>query len=71
MADGQVQPDSGMAHLVDKEVRVSKIMQDMLVKYVTKIKVYSKEHSHVEGFSFWSTNLKGDEIEVFRTELGE
>ena len=56
---------------MNKEVNVNKLMQDMLVKHVTKIKFRSKEHSHVEGFSFWSKNIKGEEIEVFRTDYGE
>ena len=45
-------------------------MSDMLLKQVTKIKVMSKDHHYVEGFSFWSDRLNGEECEIFRTDLG-
>ena len=71
MTTGDVQPDIGLDYLVDREVRVKKLMEDMIVKHITKIKVRSKEHSHIEGFAFWSKNIKGEEVEVFRTDYGE
>ena len=46
-------------------------MTDKLMKAVTKVRVKAKDHSHVCGFSFWSKNLKGDDIPIFETEPGE
>ena len=46
-------------------------MHDRVLKAVTKIRVKAKDHQYVSGFSFWSKNLKGDDIPIFETEAGE
>ena len=64
-------PDIGMDYLDNKEVRIQKLMEDIVCTDISKIIVRSKEHSHVDGFSFWTKNIKKEEVEVFRTDYGE